>query len=88
VKVLSYWASTILGGRNVIEQFIVAGVWPISDGWQPPSTVFLDVDWSVQRVPFPRFNLRLKEGQSLEDFISEVEGNVDAMVSESTLNEY
>jgi hypothetical protein len=88
VKVLSYWASTILGGRNVIEQFIVAGVWPISDGWQPPSTVFLDVDWSAQRVPFPRFNLRLKEGQSLEDFISEVEGNVDAMVSESTLNEY
>jgi uncharacterized protein YktA (UPF0223 family) len=32
--------------------------------------------------------LRLKEGQSLEDFIAEVEGKVDAMVGELTLNEY
>jgi hypothetical protein len=36
----------------------------------------------------PRFNFILKEGQSLEDFIEEVEKKVDAMVGESTLNEY
>jgi hypothetical protein len=42
----------------------------------------------VQQVPFPRFNLRLKEGQSLEDIIAEIEEMVDAMVGESTLNEY
>jgi uncharacterized protein YktA (UPF0223 family) len=39
-------------------------------------------------VSFPRFNLRLKEGRSLESFITEVEKKVDAMVGESTLNEY
>jgi uncharacterized protein YktA (UPF0223 family) len=32
--------------------------------------------------------LRLKEGRSLESFIIEVEKKVDAMVGESTLNEY
>jgi hypothetical protein len=32
--------------------------------------------------------LRLKDGQSLEDFILEVEEKVNAMVGESTLNEY
>jgi uncharacterized protein YktA (UPF0223 family) len=46
------------------------------------------VDWATQQVLFPRFNLRLKKGQSLEDFIAEVEEKVDAMVGESTLNEY
>jgi hypothetical protein len=30
----------------------------------------------------------LKEGQSLDNFISEVEEKVDAMVGESTLNQY
>jgi hypothetical protein len=37
---------------------------------------------------FPRFNLRLKEGQSLEGFIAEVEEKVGTMVGELTLNEY
>jgi hypothetical protein len=41
----------------------------------------------MQQVSFPRFNLRLEEGQSLKDFIAEVEEKVDAMVKESTLNE-
>jgi uncharacterized protein YktA (UPF0223 family) len=39
-------------------------------------------------VSFSSFNLRLKEGWSLESFITEVEKKVDAMVGESTLNEY
>jgi hypothetical protein len=50
--------------------------------------IHLIVDWATQRVPFPRFNLHLKEGQSLESFIVEVEKKVDTMIGESTLNEY
>jgi uncharacterized protein YaaR (DUF327 family) len=46
------------------------------------------VEWATQQVPFPQFNLRLREGQSLEDFIDEVEKKVDALIGESTLNEY
>jgi hypothetical protein len=36
-------ASTILSGRDVIEEFVAAEVWPISDGWRPANVVFLDV---------------------------------------------
>jgi hypothetical protein len=46
------------------------------------------VDWASQKVSFPRFNLRLKDGQSLEDFILEVYDKVNEKVGESTLNEY
>jgi uncharacterized protein YktA (UPF0223 family) len=46
------------------------------------------VNWTTQQVPFPRFGFRLKEGQSVEEFIEEVEKKVDTMIGESTLNEY
>jgi hypothetical protein len=28
-------ASTILGGRDIIEEFVAARIWPISCGWAP-----------------------------------------------------
>jgi uncharacterized protein YktA (UPF0223 family) len=39
-------------------------------------------------VPFPRFGLQLKEGQSAEEFMEEIEKKVNAMIGESTMNEY
>jgi hypothetical protein len=30
-----FLTSTILGGRDVIEEFVVVGVWLISHGWAP-----------------------------------------------------
>jgi hypothetical protein len=88
VKNVFFLASTILGGCDAIEEFVTAGVWPLSDGWKPSDIVLLDVEWASQKVPFPQFNLRLKDGQCLEDFILEVEEKVNEMVGESTLNEY
>jgi hypothetical protein len=52
-----FLASTILGGRDVIEEFVAAGIWPISHGWAPTRIVALSVDWATQQVPFPRFDL-------------------------------
>jgi hypothetical protein len=28
-------ASTIVGGRDLIEEFVAANIWPISHGWPP-----------------------------------------------------
>jgi hypothetical protein len=70
------------------HNFVATGTWLISNSWKPANIFLLDLDWATQQVSFPRFNLRLKEGQSLEDFIHEVEKKVDAMVGETTLNEY
>jgi hypothetical protein len=47
----------------------------------------LDVDWASHKMPFPRFNLWLKEGQCLEDFVAEVKEKVNSLVGESTLND-
>jgi hypothetical protein len=48
-----FLASTILGGRDVIEEFIAADTWPISYGWVPTKIVTFNVNWATQEVPFP-----------------------------------
>jgi hypothetical protein len=81
-------ASTILGGRDIIEEFIAAQVWPISNGWSPTELVYYNVNWADQKVPFPKFGIKLREGQSAKDFMDEVEKRVNVMVGEYTMNEY
>jgi hypothetical protein len=44
-------ASTILGGRNIIEEFVAARVWPISSGWSPTEIVYFNVNWPLRRCP-------------------------------------
>jgi hypothetical protein len=50
-------ASTILGGRDIIEEFTTAQVWSISYGWAPTEIVNFNVNWVAQAVPFLRFGL-------------------------------
>jgi hypothetical protein len=52
-----FLASTILSGRDVIDEFVAAGVWLISDGWRPANIVHYNMDWATQQVLFPPFNL-------------------------------
>jgi hypothetical protein len=81
-------ASTILGGRDIIEEFVTARIWPISNGWSPAELVYYNVNWADQKVPFPKFGIKLREGQSAKDFMDEVEKRVNVMVGEYTMNEY
>jgi hypothetical protein len=81
-------ASTILGGRDIIEEFVAARIWPISYGWSPPELVHYNVNWADQKVPFPKFGIKLREGQSAKDFMDEVEKRVNVMVGEYTMNDY
>jgi uncharacterized protein YktA (UPF0223 family) len=83
-----FLASMILGGHDVVEEFVAAETWPISHGWAPAEIVTFNVNWATQEVPFPRFGLQLKEGQTAEEFMDEIEKKVDAMIGESTMNEY
>jgi hypothetical protein len=69
-------ASTILGGRDIIEEFTTAQVWLISYGWAPTEIVNFNVNWATQVVHFPRCGLQLKDGQSADDFMTEVEKKV------------
>jgi hypothetical protein len=81
-------ASTILGGRDVIEEFIAARIWLISYGWAPTQIVNFNVNWAAQEIPFPKFSIQLKDGQSADNFILEIERRVNLMVGEYTMNEY
>jgi uncharacterized protein YktA (UPF0223 family) len=42
----------------------------------------------AHEVPFPRFGIQLPENQSADEFMDEVEKKVNAMIGESTMNEY
>jgi hypothetical protein len=81
-------AGTILGGRDIIEEFVAAEIWPISYGWAPTEIISFNVNWATQEVPFPRFGLQLKDGESAEEFMDEIEKKVNAVIDESTMNEY
>jgi hypothetical protein len=37
-------ASTILGGRDIIKEFVAARVWPISSGWSPIEIVYFNIN--------------------------------------------
>jgi hypothetical protein len=80
--------STILGGRDIIEEFTAARIWPISYGWAPTKIVNFNVNWAAQEVPFPKFGLQLRDGQSANDFMIEIERRVNLMIGEYTMNEY
>jgi hypothetical protein len=47
-----------------------------------------NVNSVTQEVPFPRFGLQLRDDQSADDFMTEVENKVNAMIGEYTMNEY
>jgi hypothetical protein len=55
-------ASTILGGRDIVEEFVAARIWPISYGWAPSEIMYFNVNSASQEVPFPKFSIKLREG--------------------------
>jgi hypothetical protein len=81
-------ASTIIGGRDIIEEFVAARIWPISYGWAPTEIMKFKVNWAAQEVPFPKFGIQLRDGQSADDFMLEIERRVNLMIGEYTMNEY
>jgi hypothetical protein len=42
----------------------------------------------VQEVSFPKFGIQLRDGQSANDFMLEIERRVNLMIGECTMNEY
>jgi hypothetical protein len=50
--------------------------------------VHFNVNWAAQEVPFPKFGVKLRDGQSAHDFILDVEKRVTLMIVEYTMNKY
>jgi hypothetical protein len=50
--------------------------------------VYFNVNWAAQEVTFPKFDIKLQEGQSADAFMVEVEKKVNLMIGEYTMNKY
>jgi hypothetical protein len=50
--------------------------------------VGFNVNWAAQEVPFPQFGLQLRDDQSANEFMDDVEKKVNTMIGEYTMNEY
>jgi hypothetical protein len=81
-------SGTILGGRDIVEEFVAARIWPISYGWAPNEIAHFNVNWAAQQVPSPKFGVKLRDSQSADDFMLVVEKRVNLMIGEYTMNEY
>jgi hypothetical protein len=68
--------------------FVAARIWPISSSWSPIEIVHFKVNWATQEVPFPKFGITLREDQSADAFMVEIEKRVNVMIGEYTMNEY
>jgi hypothetical protein len=81
-------ANTIIGGHDIVEEYVAARIWPISYGWAPSEIVHFNVNWASQELPFPKFGIKLREGQSADAFMLDVKKRVTLMIGEYTMNEY
>jgi hypothetical protein len=73
-------ANTILGGRDIVEEFVATQIWSISYGWAPTEIAHFNVNWAAQEVPFLKFGIKLRDGQSADDFMLDVEKRVTRMI--------
>jgi hypothetical protein len=80
--------STILGGRDIVEEFVAARIRTISYGWAPNEIAHFNVNWAAQEVPFPKFGIELRDDQSTDDFMLDVKKRLNLMTGEYTMNEY
>ena len=66
-------ACQVCGGRDVVEEFLAAGIWPLSAGWAPrgfEQKHFARMDYDLTS---PVFGLRRPKGSSDEVIVAELE---------------
>jgi hypothetical protein len=78
----------MLGGCDIVEELVAARIWSISYGWAPTEIAHFNVNWAAQEVPFPKFGIKLRDGQSTDDFMLDVGKRLTLMIGEYTMNEY
>ena len=69
-------AAGLIGGRDLIEEFICAKVWPLSVGWLSGGFGKVKVRRLKEVIPFPKFTLVKPPSESDEAIVAEVEQRV------------
>ena len=66
-------AAGLIGGRDLIEEFICANIWPLSAGWDPNPLAKVKVRALKESVPFLKLELVKPPGKSDKAIVAEVE---------------
>ena len=66
-------ACQVCGGRDVVEEFLAAGIWPLSAGWAPRGFERKRFAGMEYDLTSPIFGLRRPEGSRDEVIIAELE---------------
>jgi len=66
-------AARVVSGRDLIEEYLAAKVWPLTRGWLPGSFSKVRVAGLKYRLPFPIFGLKKLEDVSDDMIVEEIE---------------
>ena len=66
-------AARIMSGRDIIEEYLAAKVWPLTRDWLPGTFSKIRVAGLSDQLPFPDFPLRKPEGVSDDMIVEEAE---------------
>ena len=72
-------AARVVSGRDLIEEYLAAKVWPLTRDWLPGAFSKVRVAGLKDMLPFPDFGLRKPEGVSDDMIIEEIEQEAVAM---------
>jgi len=78
----------LIGGRDLIEEFVCANVWPLSDGWLAGPLAKVRVRGLKETLPFPKFSLLKPPGESNEAIVAEVEWRASELAGSYLSKEY
>jgi len=80
-------AARVVSGRDLIEEYLAAMVWPLTRGWLPGSFSKVRVAGLKDRLPFPVFGLKKPEDFSDDMIIEEIEQEAIAIASPYLMKE-
>ena len=65
-------ATSVIGGRDLVEEYVVSKVWPLSCGWLPKEFTKIKIDHLVKELPYPRFGWTKPEGITDEFIVEDI----------------
>ena len=78
----------VFGGRDVVEEFLAAGIWPLSAGWAPRGFERKRFAGMAYDLTSPVFCLRRPEGSSDEVIFAELEREASDILGPWNRKEY
>jgi len=66
-------AAVLISGRDLIEEFVCAKIWPLAASWGPDSFVKAKVHASKEALPFPKVDLVKPPGETDDAIVAGVE---------------